>query len=59
MIFQIMSTPLKERFFEACEAGDVEQIRKLVADGVNPKKTVSSDTLREAPLHVACRYISP
>ena len=55
MIVEIMSTHQKKRFFAACEAGDVEQIRKLIADGVKPK-TIKLDFLKETPLHAACRY---
>ena len=50
-----MSTAVENRFFEACRAGDVERIRRLIADGVNPKKIVA-DVSNVTPLHVACRY---
>ena len=55
--FLKMSNTLAERqFFAACERGDLEQIRKLVADGVDPKNIYKQDSLfPETPLHTACR----
>ena len=52
---KMSNTPAKRDFFAACERGDLEQIRKLVADGVDPKKIISDSFLRETPLHAACR----
>ena len=54
--FLKMSNTLAEReFFAACERGDLEQIRKLVADGVDPKKIIEYSLFHETPLHAACR----
>ena len=53
---KMSDTPAERQFFAACERGDLEQIRKLVADGVNPKNINKQDSLfRETPLHTALR----
>ncbi len=50
---------LEKELFSACEAGDVERIRRAIADGVNPKKAINNGLIfpGETPLHVACRYV--
>ena len=41
-----------EKLFDACWSGDLETVRRAIANGVNPNvANYSSDT----PLHVACR----
>ena len=53
---KMSNTPAERDFFAACERGDLEQIRKLVADGVDPKNIYKQDSLvRETPLHTACK----
>ena len=52
---KMSNTPAERQFFAACQRGDLEQIRKLVADGVDPKKIISDSFYRETPLHTACR----
>ena len=49
------NTPAEIHFFEACERGDLEAIRKLIADGVNPKKITNLNSFEETPLHTACK----
>lgn len=44
-------------FFEACKVGDLEMIRKIVDDGINPTMVVCSNCFDEVPLHWACRLV--
>ena len=50
---------LEDKLFEACEDGDLEQIRKLIAEGVDPKKVIKRGLthlgLDATPLHAACQ----
>ena len=45
----------ESELFEACKAGDIEKIRRVVANGVNPTKVVYNHYFDEVPLHWACR----
>ena len=36
--FCLLLMDLQNKLFEACQVGDLEQIRKLIAEGVDPKK---------------------
>jgi ankyrin repeat protein len=49
---------LEKELFSACEAGDVDRVRRAIAAGVDPKKAINEDELiaGETPLHIACRY---
>jgi hypothetical protein len=50
---------VEKELFSACEAGDVDRVRRAIAAGVDPKKAINiKDALiaGETPLHVACRY---
>ena len=47
----------ERELFVACEAGDVERVRRVIADGVDPKKTVDEEFLNETPVHTACRLV--
>ena len=53
---------LEEELFSACEAGDVDRVRRVIAAGVDPKKTINKnrgawELIEETPLHAACRYV--
>jgi ankyrin repeat protein len=52
---------LEKELFSACEAGDVERVRRVIAAGVDPKKAINRGLIRrfarETPLHTACRYV--
>ena len=50
---------LEKKLFSACEAGDVDRVRRAIAAGVDPKKAISKDGIspRETPLHTACWYV--
>ena len=52
---------LKKELFGACEADDVDRVRRAIAAGVDPKKATYWDFARpiygETPLHIACRYV--
>ena len=48
-----MSTEL----FSACEAGDLDRVRRVIAAGVNPRKAIGKGNFEETPLHTACRYV--
>ena len=56
---ETMSTraELEKELFSACEAGDVDRVRRVVAAGVDPKKAISKGFFQESPLHRASRYI--
>jgi hypothetical protein len=43
--------------FSACEAGDVERVRRVITDGpgVDPKKAANQRYFNETPVHTACR----
>ena len=44
--------------FSACKAGGVDRVRRAIADGVDPKKTINKDSFyKETPLHTACKYV--
>ena len=45
----------RELLFEACKAGDLEKIHRIVADGVDPTKLVYNSYFDDVPLHWACR----
>ena len=47
----------ERELFAACEAGDVERVRRVIANGVDPKKAVSKDWLKETSVHIACRLV--
>ena len=47
----------ERKLFVACEAGDVERVRRVIADGVDPKKTVDEELFNETPVHTACRLV--
>jgi hypothetical protein len=49
---------LEKELFRACEAGDVDRVRRAIAAGVDPKKAINEDliTVGETPLHTACWY---
>ena len=50
-----MSTrKLEKELFSACEAGDIDRVRRAIAGGANPKRAVRYTWL-ETPLHEACR----
>ena len=46
----------RDELFGACEAGDIDRLRRVIADGVDPKKVFNKDLFDETPLHTACRY---
>ena len=51
---------LEKKLFSACEAGDVDRVRRIIAAGVDPKKKTINENdigLEETPLHAACRYV--
>ena len=48
---------LEKELFSACEAGEVDGVRRVIAAGVNPKKEAVNKNLKETPLHAACRYV--
>ena len=55
-----MSTRLAElerELFSACEAGNLDRVRRVIAAGVDPKKAIREDYSKETPLHTACRYV--
>ena len=43
--------------FRACEAGDVDRVRKAIAAGVDPRKAIKDTYSKVAPLHTACKYV--
>ena len=49
-----MSTPV-DLLYEACKDGDVNKLRRAIANGVDPKEVVFRELSDETPLHVACR----
>ena len=52
-----MSTPTRcEELFVACKVGDFKRVRRVIADGVDPKKEVK-DWLNETPVHTACKLV--
>ena len=56
--FCLLLMDLEDKLFEACRDGDLEQIRKLITEGVDPKKVKRGWTsygLDATPLHVACK----
>ena len=57
-MFRSRQVELEEELFRACEAGDVDRVRRAIAAGVDPKKATNKDTIifpEETPLHTACR----
>lgn len=42
--------------FDACKLGDLDQVRELIAGGVDPRRT---DKDGWTALHYACRYAVP
>ena len=50
-----MSGHPEKELFSACEAGDAETVRRVIADGVNPKKAINQRYFNETPVHTACR----
>ena len=50
---------IEKKLFSACEAGDVDRVRRAIADGVDPKTAINKDRIfaGETPLHTACRYV--
>ena len=63
MYTNLMSTllaKLEKELFSACENGDVDRVRRVIAAGVDPEKkaiNVNNFGLEETPLHAACRYV--
>ena len=51
------SRQAEEELFRACEAGDVDRIRRAIAAGVDPKKAINDSFFKETPLHTACEYV--
>ena len=49
-----LQAELEQELFSACEAGDVDRVRRVIAAGVDPKKAIREDT-DETPQHIACR----
>lgn len=47
----------RELLFEACKAGNLEKVHRIVADGVDPAKVVYNNFFDEVPLHWACRLV--
>ena len=59
-----MFTPratLERDLFDACKAGDIDRVRRIIASGVDPKKkTINKNYIfyrEETPLHAACWYV--
>ena len=50
---------IEKELFSACEDGDVDGVRRAIADGVDPKTAINKDRIfaGETPLHTACRYV--
>ena len=51
---------LENELFIACQFGDIDRVRRVIAAGVDPKKkTINENYFRieETPLHAACRYV--
>ena len=49
-----------EKLLEACKEGNIQKIRRLVAEGANPGQEVDSEWpyLYDSPLvHEVCRYV--
>jgi ankyrin repeat protein len=61
MIIQKMSTrqAVEKELFSACEAGDVDRVRRAIAAGVDPKNAINKAGIfaGRTPLHTACRYV--
>ena len=56
-MFSRREAELEEELFRACEASDVDRVRRAIAAGVDPKKATKKDSFyKETPLHIACRY---
>ena len=53
----IRRAELEKELFSACEAGDVDRVRKVIAAGVDPKKAINKDLPQFTPLHTACWYV--
>ena len=58
-MFRIRSrqAELEEELFLACEAGDVDRVRRAIAAGVDPKKAINNYSFGETPLHTAGMYV--
>ena len=57
-MFSRREAELEEELFRACEAGDVDRVRRAIAAGVDPKKAIKKDSFyKETPLDIACRYV--
>ena len=48
---------LEEELFRACEAGNVDRVRRAIAAGLDPKKAIKNTYSKVTPLHTACRYV--
>ena len=58
-MFRGREAELEGELFSACEAGDVERVRRAIAAGVDPKKAISKDSfIKETALHTASTYVS-
>ena len=43
---------------KACETGNLEDVKRAIASGVDPKLPFLKFLYRaETPLHIACRYV--
>ena len=49
----------KERLFEACERGEIDNVRKIVAKGTDPRRVRCDPAWgrNETPLHAACWWV--
>ena len=56
-MFRSRQAELEKELFSACEAGDVDRVRRAITAGVDPKEAIKDWLLKETPLHTACRYI--
>ena len=45
----------EERLFNACEKGDLDEVKHLVSRGCDPN-TIRGGGFERTPLHEACRY---
>jgi hypothetical protein len=58
-MFTRQKAELEKELFSACEAGDVDKVRRAIAAGVDPKKATNKHWIfaDETPLYTACRYM--
>ena len=56
-----MSTRLAElenELFSACDTGEVDRVRRVIAAGVDPNKAIGKGVyFGDTPLHTACMYV--